>query len=149
MKPNPLKKTQTPGPRPRRAHINLDRIRMTTYHRLYWRSMAETNVSMAEMWFPFATTGVTNVRTFPPRLEPLISALEIWAGSVIPLVGPIGASPPAIQFLRAWPMTWDFGSGTLHARSAGFRGLREGMPLAGGRMPLAGGIKGHIRTRLA
>ena len=103
MKPNPLKKTQTQGPRPRRAHINLDRIRMTTYKRLYWRSMAETNVSMAE----------TNVRTFPPRLDPLRSALEIWAGPVIPLVGPIGRSPPAIQFLRAWPMTWDFGSGTL------------------------------------
>ena len=69
MEQGSLKKTQTPGPRPRRAHINLDRIR--------------------------------------------ISALEIWAGPVIPLVGPIGRSPPAIQFLRAWPMTWDFGSGTL------------------------------------
>jgi len=94
MKPNPLKKTQTPGPRPRRARINLDRIRMTTYSRLYYAGAA----------------------TFDP--DPLISALEIWAGSVIPLVGPIGASPPAIQFLRAWPMTWNFGSGTLHARSA-------------------------------
>jgi len=67
---------------------------MTTYSRLYYAGAA----------------------TFDP--DPLISALEIWAGSVIPLVGPIGASLPAIQFLRAWPMTWNFGSGTLHARSA-------------------------------
>ena len=56
MEQGSLKKTQTPGPRPRRAPINLYGIKMTAYKHLYY-----------------------GVGLPLPRL------VEIWAGSVIPL----------------------------------------------------------------
>lgn len=105
MEQGSLKKTQTPGPRPRRAPINLYGIRMSAYKHLYYGvgPVATPN------WY-----GLTFVLSAPIR-----RALEIWAGSVMldASMGPNGGLPsavpppigsgPAIQFLRSWPMTWN------------------------------------------
>ena len=110
MEQGSLKKTQTPGPRPRRAPINLYGIRMTAYKHLY-----------------YGVEPTSHGRTFVV-LEPIRRAMEIWTGdghrfwtqrpsTVYTLAGLGGQvrSGPAIQFLRAWPMTWNFGSGSQEA----------------------------------
>ena len=137
MEQGSLEKTQTPGPRPRRAPINLYGIRMTAYKHLYYGvgPVATPN------WY-----GLTFVLSAPIR-----RALEIWAGSVMldAPMGPNGGLPsavpppigssPAIQFLRSWPMTWDFGSGTLSYPVA-----RRHM--AGGIDWSRAGVAGHTRA---